>query len=150
MSTAFNDAEEFYEAERLAESQSRGKGYEQDDFAFDEHKPRPRHHRARPLPLSLSLEQMRSTIDPEGGRLEQIRQLQHAWKAVVGETVAEHTTTLMLRGRELRVSLDSNIWAQELALFETRYVEGLNAFLSGTPIERITFHLARKGRGKRR
>ncbi|MCL2324681.1 MAG: DUF721 domain-containing protein [Actinomycetia bacterium] len=144
--TDHDDLEDFYEAEELARTESLSPNYEPDDFSFRENKGFPRHQRGKLLDFDLSLEQLRSHIDPNGDRLGQNDRLRQAWEAVAGPSVAAHTKNLFLRGDELIVWLDSNLFAQQLPLFADEYLAGLARELGARVVTSISYRLDRHRR----
>ena len=141
-----DDSAEFYEAEELAAACDLPPVYEPDDFSYNETETDvtrrfPRHQRGRLLDLDLSLEQLRHHIDPTGERLGQIERLRHAWEAVTGASVSAHTQNLFLRGSELVVWLDSNLYAQQLPLFAREYCAGLERELGSAAVKTISYRV---------
>jgi predicted nucleic acid-binding Zn ribbon protein len=63
-------------------------------------------------------------------------EIQQAWPAVVGSTIAAHATPSKERGGVLTVSCGASVWAQELDLMSTVILERLNGCISGR-IERM-------------
>ncbi|MCL2332357.1 MAG: DUF721 domain-containing protein [Actinomycetia bacterium] len=146
---AYDDIEEFREDEELAATQALPPNYEPDDFAYQDARDTPRHRRGKLLAFDLSLEQLRGHIDPTGERLGQIERLRKAWETVVGPSASAHTKNLFLRGTELIVWLDSNLYAQQLPLFSSEYCAGLERELGGKVVTSISYrldHHRRRGR----
>ena len=140
MST-FDDTEDFAADEDLAATQGLPPAYEPDDFEFKEGQRAPRHQRGKPLAFDLSLEQLRGRLDPTGEKLGQTDRLRDAWEAVVGPSVSAHTRNLYLRGDELVVWLDSNLYAQQLPLFADEYRAGLARELGSGAVTAISYRL---------
>ena len=140
------DAEGFYQDEELAALQSLPPNYEPDDFTFQEDHRAPRHQRGKLLGFDLSLEQLRTHLDPSGEKIGQPERLRRAWEAVVGPSVTAHTKNLFLRGGELIVWLDSNLYAQQLPLFVDEYRAGLERELGAKVVTSISYRLDRHRR----
>jgi len=136
-----DDTQDFYEAEVLGAAQEKPARYAPDDFTYNEEKGYPRHQRGKLLDFDLSLEQLRGHLDPTGERLGQTERLRKAWEAVVGASVSAHTQNLFLRGDELVVWLDSNIYAQQLPLFVHDYLAGLARELGHGAVKSITYRI---------
>ncbi len=139
--SGYDDVEDFRTDEELAATQALPPTYQPDDFAFQETREMPRHQRGKLLDFDLSLEQLRSHIDPSGERLGQPERLRKAWEAVVGPSVSAHTKNLFLRGSELIVWLDSNLYAQQLPLFIDEYRAGLERELGSKAVTSISYRL---------
>jgi len=144
--TDYDDTEEFAADEELAAMLATPPTYAPDDFDHPANRKAPRHQRGKLLAFDLSLEQMRAQIDPTGEKIGQIERLRNAWEAVVGPSVAAHTKNLHLRGDELIVWLDSNLYAQQLPLFVSEYREGLERELGGKVVNKIIYRLDRHRR----
>jgi len=144
--TGYDDTEEFRADEELAATLATPPAYEADDFDHPANRRAPRHQRGKPLAFDLSLEQLRAHIDPTGENIGQIERLRNAWGAVAGPSVAAHTKNLHLRGDELIVWLDSNLFAQELPLLADEYCKGLAREFGGKVVRRISFRLDRHRR----
>ena len=54
------------------------------------------------------------------------RKLIESWKSVMGAMIAKHTTDLIIRNKQLIVTLDSAALRNELALAKTKIVKLLN------------------------
>ena len=75
-----------------------------------------------------------------------LRVRQH-WGGVAGREVAAHALPIALRDGILTVSVDSSVWAAELAGFHTeRIVGGLNQHLGSQQITRLRFIVGRRSR----
>ncbi|MCL2882282.1 MAG: DUF721 domain-containing protein [Coriobacteriia bacterium] len=144
--TDYDDTEEFRADEELAATLATPPAYKPDDFDHPVNRKPPRHQRGKLLAFDLSLEQLRARIDPTGENIGQIERLRNAWEAVAGPSVSAHTKNLHLRGDELIVWLDSNLFAQELPLLANEYRKGLERELDGKVVRRISFRLDRHRR----
>jgi len=144
--TGYDDIDEFAADEELAALQALSPTYKPDDFEYPANRKTPRHQRGRLLAFDLSLEQLRGHLDPTGEKLGQAERLRKAWEAVAGASVSAHTKNLFLRGDELIVWLDSNLYAQELPLFADEYRAGLERELGAKAVKTISYRLDRHRR----
>lgn len=67
-----------------------------------------------------------------------------AWADTAGPAVLAHTTGAYLRGKELIVYVDTNVWATELSALSGRYIEALEKELGKGSISSIRFTVSRK------
>jgi hypothetical protein len=67
----------------------------------------------------------------------------HAWKEIVGETIALQTQPRSLRNQILFVDVSHSTWIQQLQFLKPQLLEKLNAFLGEQPIRDIRFKLGK-------
>lgn len=92
----------------------------------------------RPRPLS---EVLQNTLEhsPLHAGVQRQAVLQH-WVEVVGKENARHSRAVALNEGTLLVQVESSVWAQELALYRTQILQGLNALLGEDIVRDLRFH----------
>ena len=102
---------------------------------------RGRDERGRPAPperVSGAVGRFVESVAPETFEAE----IQTVWRAAVGDRLAEVTRVSGEREGVVTVDCESAVWAEELALMETRIRNSLNGALEargGEPVQRISF-----------
>ena len=91
------------------------------------------HYRRSPRPLGAALDPLQVTLAPD----TVLAQVQRAWRATVGETIAAEARPVAERGGVLTVACEASVWAQELDLMGPELVERLNAALEGGSVTRL-------------
>ncbi len=86
------------------------------------------HFRRSPRPVVLALEEMQSELAPE----TVLAEAQAAWRASVGDAIAEQARPISERGGVLTVACSASVWAQELDLMAPSIMERLNRALAGS------------------
>jgi predicted nucleic acid-binding Zn ribbon protein len=66
-----------------------------------------------------------------------LAQAQAAWRAAVGDAIAEQAQPISERGGVLTISCLASVWAQELDLMSSSIIERLNRELGAPEITRI-------------
>lgn len=66
------------------------------------------------------------------------------WESAAGPEIARHTSGLHLRGKELVVHVDSNVWATELAALSAPLMRSLNESLGQEMVTSMRFTVSRK------
>jgi predicted nucleic acid-binding Zn ribbon protein len=94
--------------------------------------------------LGIEIEKLISRADPDGKRATTSSVITKTWKALVGNTAADNTHSVHLRGSELIVGVSSPIWATELSLFSDTYCEKLNAALGQKAVTSIRYKVTKK------
>jgi len=81
--------------------------------------------RRAPRPVADALETFTARIAPT----TVLAQVQAAWPAVVGASIAEHATAVAEHGGVLEIVCDESVWAAELELMGPDVVDRLTASL---------------------
>jgi predicted nucleic acid-binding Zn ribbon protein len=89
--------------------------------------------RRSPRPLMLALDEIQAQLVPE----TLLAEAQAAWRAAVGEAIAEQAQPVSERGGVLTIGCSASVWAHELDLMAASIIERLNATLGGPRIARI-------------
>jgi predicted nucleic acid-binding Zn ribbon protein len=66
-----------------------------------------------------------------------LAEVQRAWRATVGETIAGQARPIAERGGVLTVACEASVWAQELDLMGPELVDRLNATLRQGSLTRL-------------
>lgn len=82
-------------------------------------------------------------LDRSGEGLRRARVVA-TWREVAGPEVASHARGFALRGTELLVYVDSNVWANELAILSEEYRTALNERLGKEAVGSIRFAVSKK------
>jgi predicted nucleic acid-binding Zn ribbon protein len=88
--------------------------------------------RRTPRPVTVALEEIQAELAPE----TLLAEAQAAWRAAVGDAIAEHAQPLSERSGVLTIACSASVWAQELDLMAASIIERLNGALgavSGRP-----------------
>ena len=102
---------------------------------------RGRDDRGRPAPperVSRAVERFVERVAPETPEAD----IQTVWREAVGDRVAEVTRVSGERDGVVTVDCESAVWAEELALMESRIRASLNGALEargGEPVQRVSF-----------
>jgi predicted nucleic acid-binding Zn ribbon protein len=80
-----------------------------------------------------TLADLRAELAPE----TVLAQAQAAWRAAVGDAIAEQAQPMSERGGVLTISCSASVWAQELDLMSSSIIERLNRELGTSEITRI-------------
>jgi predicted nucleic acid-binding Zn ribbon protein len=91
--------------------------------------------RPAPRPLATALAQALPDARPAG----LLAEVQSAWPAVAGATLAGAATPVSERSGTVTVACESGVWAQELELLGADLTERLNGALAGGRVERLRF-----------
>lgn len=91
------------------------------------------HFRRSPRPLAVAVEEIQSGLAPE----TLLAEAQAAWRAAVGDAIAEQARPISERGGVLTIACSASVWAQELDLMASSIIERLNGALGGPEIARI-------------
>jgi predicted nucleic acid-binding Zn ribbon protein len=91
------------------------------------------HFRRSPRPVTLALEEVQGALAPD----TLLAEAQAAWRAAVGEAIADQARPVSERGGVLTIACSASVWAQELDLMSASIIERLNGALGGSQITRI-------------
>ena len=91
------------------------------------------HYRRTPRPLAGALGPLQVELAP--GTL--LAEVQRAWRAVVGETIAAQAQPVAERAGVLTVACAASVWAQELDLMGPELVERLNSTVAQGSLTRL-------------
>jgi predicted nucleic acid-binding Zn ribbon protein len=86
-------------------------------------------HRSSPRTLAEAFGVLTDGLAPR----TLLADVQRAWPAAVGESIASQAAPTAARGGVLTVSCAASVWAQELDLMGPQIVGRLNAALGGEP-----------------
>ena len=90
-------------------------------------------YRRSPRPMAFALGQIRDELAPES----LLADVQRAWRAAVGPTIAEEAQPTAERGGVVTVSCSASVWAQELDLMAPAILERLNRMLDSGRVARL-------------
>lgn len=90
-------------------------------------------------PLKMGVDRLLSNLDPTGEKLTTQNSVKKLFLDIVGPSAASQVCNVYLRGRQLVVEVSSPIWANELSLFITPYIEKMNAQYGADLIDSIIF-----------
>ena len=88
-------------------------------------------------------------LDRAGGGYYLQTRVITAWDKVAGPAVAAHTTGIHIRGGELVVYVDSNLWATELSALSEHYRESINTELGKQLVRSVRFTVSRQAQQHR-
>jgi predicted nucleic acid-binding Zn ribbon protein len=91
------------------------------------------HYRRSPRPLGSALGPLQVDLAPD----TLLAEVQRAWPAAVGETIAGQAQPVAERGGVLTISCAASVWAQELDLMGPELVERLNKTLEQGSLTRL-------------
>lgn len=91
------------------------------------------YYRRSPRPLASALGTLQVELAPD----TLLAEVQRAWRAAVGETIAGQARPVSERAGVLTVACSSSVWAQELDLMGPELVERLNAGLGHGSLSRL-------------
>lgn len=91
------------------------------------------HYRRSPRPLASALDPLRVELAPD----TLLAEVQRAWRATVGETIAAQAQPVAERAGVLTVSCAASVWAQELDLMGPELIERLNGSLKRGSLARL-------------
>ncbi len=100
--------------------------------------------KGRQVDLASSLERLVGRLDRAGGGYYLQSKVITAWDKIAGPAVASHTTGTHLRGGELVIYVDSNLWATELSALSEHYRESMNTELGKHLVRSVRFTVSRK------
>jgi predicted nucleic acid-binding Zn ribbon protein len=83
--------------------------------------------------MALALDQIRDALAPES----LLADVQRAWGAAVGPTIAQEAQPTAERGGVVTVSCSASVWAQELDLMSPVILERLNRMLDSGQVARL-------------
>lgn len=83
--------------------------------------------------MALALDQIRDELAPE----TLLAEVQRAWPAAVGSTIAEEAQPTAERAGVVTVSCSASVWAQELDLMAPAILERLNRLLDSGQVSRL-------------
>ena len=83
--------------------------------------------------MALALDQIRDELAPES----LLADVQRAWRAAVGETIAQEAQPTAERAGVVTVSCSASVWAQELDLMAPAILERLNGLLDSGRVSRL-------------
>ncbi len=90
-------------------------------------------YRRMPRRIEASFEALLDGIAPE----TLLADVQRAWPAAVGPSIAEQAGPTAERGGVVTISCSASVWAQELDLMAPQIVARLNEALSRGPVARL-------------
>jgi len=90
-------------------------------------------YRRSPRPLASAIAPLQVELAP--GTL--LAEIQRAWRATVGETIAAQAQPVAERAGVLTVACAASVWAQELDLMGPELVERLNTTLGHGSLTRL-------------
>lgn len=90
-------------------------------------------YRRAPRPLASALGPLEVELAPD----TVLAEVQRAWRAAVGETIASAARPVAERGGVLTVACEASVWAQELDLMGPEVVERLNGHLKQGSLTRL-------------
>lgn len=79
-----------------------------------------------PRPISIALEQLGEQLAPR----TPLARAQAVWAQAVGPAAAAHSRPAFERGGTLTVDCDDALWAHELEMQSTHYLEALNTAMA--------------------
>jgi predicted nucleic acid-binding Zn ribbon protein len=91
------------------------------------------YYRRSPRPLASALGPLQVELAPD----TLLADVQRAWSAAVGETIAAQAQPVAERGGVLTVACAASVWAQELDLMGPELVERLNSNLATGSLTRL-------------
>jgi predicted nucleic acid-binding Zn ribbon protein len=86
------------------------------------------HFRRSPRPVALALEEVQVELAPD----TMLAEAQAAWRASVGDAIAEQARPISERGGVLTIACSASVWAQELDLMAPAIIERLNGAVGGS------------------
>jgi predicted nucleic acid-binding Zn ribbon protein len=90
-------------------------------------------YRRSPRHMALALDQIRDELAPES----LLADVQGAWRAAVGPTIAQEAQPTAERGGVVTVSCSASVWAQELDLMAPAILKRLNGLLGSGQVSRL-------------
>ena len=90
-------------------------------------------YRRSPRPLASALGPLQVELAPD----TLLAEVQRAWRATVGETIAAQAQPVAERAGVLTVACAASVWAQELDLMGPELVERLNKTLGPGSLTRL-------------
>lgn len=90
-------------------------------------------YRRAPRSLNAALESLADDLAPQ----TLLADVQRAWPAVVGGSIADQAAPTAERGGVVTVSCSASVWAQELDLMAPQIIERLNAALRAGGVSRL-------------
>lgn len=90
-------------------------------------------YRRRPRPLATALGPLQVELAPD----TLLAEVQRAWAATVGQTIADQARPVAERGGVLTVACGASVWAQELDLMGPELIERLNQTLKLGSLARL-------------
>ena len=91
------------------------------------------HYRRSPRQLDAALDPLQASVAPD----TVLGEVQRAWRATVGETIAVQARPVAERGGVLTVACEASVWAQELDLMGPELIGRLNATLKRGSLTRL-------------
>ncbi len=91
------------------------------------------HSRRSPRPVTVALEEIQGELAPD----TLLAEVQAAWRAAVGDAIAQQAQPISERAGVLTIGCSASVWAQELDLMAASIIERLNGALGGSEITRI-------------
>jgi predicted nucleic acid-binding Zn ribbon protein len=91
------------------------------------------HYRRSPRPLASALGPLQVGLAPD----TLLAEVQGAWRATVGETIAAQAQPVAERAGVLTVACAASVWAQELDLMGPELIERLNETLKLGSLSRL-------------
>lgn len=75
-------------------------------------------------------------------RLESVDQkLRRCWKSAVGETIANHSRVIQLRGSTLHIGVDDSVWKSQLEQLHSQVLEQIRRASGTASIDRVAFRV---------
>lgn len=76
------------------------------------------------------------------GKIKNTITLDHHWKSIVGEIVAENAKVLYVKGGILHIGVSSSTWLQELSFMRQAILSGVRQILPDIEVNDIKFRIA--------
>lgn len=90
-------------------------------------------YRRSPRPLALALDAFAEELAPD----TLLADVQRAWPAAVGASIAVEAQPSAERGGVVTISCSASVWAQELDLMAPQIIERLNGALRSGRVQRL-------------